>query len=182
MAFESWRRVRRFTPGLPWLQDRRRARLLAGMGDWNAYLAHHAALLTELTANPSEDPTGLDRAMTALHMYSAVEAIEELEDAFVRLADGRYGTCQSCDRPIPVERFEEIAHTRFCSACPTAADAPAQPHRPSGRRGREDPRHPPANLLAAMRASRAPRVLAASRARHPSSVRHEHPLDESAPR
>jgi hypothetical protein len=42
--------------------------------------------------------------MAALHMFSALEAIEELADALVRLEDGRYGSCPACDRPIPIGR------------------------------------------------------------------------------
>ena len=67
-------------------------------------------------------------------MYSAVEAIEEFEDALVRLDDGRYGTCQSCGRPIPTERLEVLPQTRFCAACPTAADSRLQSRRRRGRR------------------------------------------------
>jgi RNA polymerase-binding transcription factor DksA len=78
---------------------------LAGMGERAAQFAQHAAALAALTANSSEDTTaGRDRAMTVLHPYREREAIEEIEDALVRIEDS-YGTCQSCDWPIPFEHL-----------------------------------------------------------------------------
>jgi hypothetical protein len=103
-----------------------RRRLEAEMGTWTAHLAHDAATLAVLNADPSDDPSGLNRAMTALHMYDAVVAIEEIEDALLRLGQ------------------------------------------------RTDAASPPRSAPAVARVVHDPRVLAASRARHPSSVRHEH--------
>lgn len=98
--------------------DTVRAALLAGMVEQAAQFARHAATLAVLTANASEDTTaGLDRARAALHAYRAREAIEEIEDALVRIEDGGYGTCQSCDWPIPFERLEAIPQARFCASC-----------------------------------------------------------------
>lgn len=45
---------------------------------------------------------------------TAHEARDELEDAFRRLEQGRYGRCLSCDEPIPDERLEAVPATRFC--------------------------------------------------------------------
>jgi hypothetical protein len=47
-------------------------------------------MLELLDAHPGEDPTSVDRALTALHMYRAVEAIQEFERALVRLENGRH--------------------------------------------------------------------------------------------
>jgi DnaK suppressor protein len=118
--------------------DTLRPLLLAEMRKQAAQFAQHAAALADLTANSSEDTTaGRDRAMAALHAYRAREAIEEIEDALVRIDDGGYGTCQSCNRPIPFERLEAIPQARFCAACtaPTAsaADRPAGPRLGPGR-------------------------------------------------
>jgi RNA polymerase-binding transcription factor len=117
--------------------DTLRVLLIAGMGEQSAKFAHHAAALAALTANASQDPTGRDRAMAALHMFTAREAIEEIEDAFVRIDDGRYGTCQSCDQPIPLERLQMIPQARTCAACPrpgaSSADGPAASRLGQGR-------------------------------------------------
>jgi len=39
----------------------------------------------------------------------------EVADAFVRLDRGAYGTCQTCDMPIPDERLEAVPTIRFCN-------------------------------------------------------------------
>ena len=147
---------------------------------WKAQLAYDAVILDLLTADPHEDPTGVERAITALHMYSAVEAIEEFEDAFVRLEDGRYGTCQSCGASIPTERLEVIPQTRLCAACPSAADRGLRSPRRRGRREHSDGCPPAASRLAVAGTSVDAGVLAASRARHPSSLRLEPPRDDAA--
>jgi DnaK suppressor protein len=98
--------------------DTLRVLLIARMGEQSAQFAQHAAALAALAANTTQDPTGCDRAMAALHMFTAREAIEELEDALVRIDDGGYGNCQSCDQPIPLERLQMIPQTRTCAACP----------------------------------------------------------------
>jgi RNA polymerase-binding transcription factor DksA len=54
-------------------------------------------------------------------MFSAVEAIEEFEDALLRLDDGRYGTCEACGGSIPTDRLEVIPQARFCASCPAPA-------------------------------------------------------------
>jgi hypothetical protein len=150
------------------------------MGAWKAQLAHDSAILELLTANPSEDPTGVDRAMTALHMFGAVEAIEEFTDALIRLENGRYGSCQSCGRPIPIERLEAIPQTRFCAACPSAADARRRQRiRRTGREHVGDESRTVDRLAAAL-ATVDPGVAAESRARHPSAIRCEHAIDDRA--
>jgi DnaK suppressor protein len=138
--FEVLRRAgRAATSQLSTLQaDTLRALLLAEMGKQAAQFAQHAAALADLTASSSEDTTaGRARAMAALHAYRARAAIEEIEDALVRIEDGGYGTCQSCDWPIPFERLEAVPQARFCAACATpaasAADRPAGPRLGPGR-------------------------------------------------
>jgi RNA polymerase-binding transcription factor DksA len=78
---------------------------------------HHAATLAELSENSSGDVAGLDRAMAALQMYGAREAIEEIDDALLRIRDGGYGTCQECGQPIAFARLEVFPRARCCTAC-----------------------------------------------------------------
>jgi DnaK suppressor protein len=182
MTLESSGRVLRRSRGEATVADRLRERLVDGMGIWKAQLAYDTAILDLLNANPGRDPTGVDRATTALHMYSAVEAIEEFESALIRLENGRYGTCESCGEPIPIERFDVLPQTRFCAACPTAADSRLRSRRRRGRLEHRDGCPPPADWLAAARVAIDPCMLAESAARHPSSLGHEHVLDDPAPR
>ena len=59
--------------------DKLHALLLAGKAERTVELARESSRLAVLTSNPSEGPSGLDRAMSALNMYAAQEAIEEIE-------------------------------------------------------------------------------------------------------
>src|SRR4029450_2754413 len=92
--------------------------LLVEIGEQAAQFAQHAATLAALTASSSEDTTGgLDRALAPLRAYRAREAIEEIEAALVRIEDGGYGTCCSCDQPISFERLEAITQPRVWAVC-----------------------------------------------------------------
>ncbi|MGW3564640.1 TraR/DksA family transcriptional regulator [Streptomyces sp. NPDC000941] len=56
------------------------------------------------------------------HLMSAqAEAIRrvltEIDEAFARVDDGSYGTCQGCAKPVPAERLEILPYTRHCVAC-----------------------------------------------------------------
>jgi RNA polymerase-binding transcription factor DksA len=149
------------------------------MGLWKAQLAYDTTIFGLLAANPDQDPTGVQRATTALHMYGAVEAIEEFEDALVRVDNGHYGACQSCGRSIPIERLEVLPQTRFCAACPTAADKRLHSQRRRGRLENLGGDGPSGNWLATW-AAVDPGLLAESAARHPSSLRYEQVVEDRA--
>ena len=128
--------------------------------------------------------TRIRRASSGRSLHSTctalLEAIEEFEDALVRLEEGRYGTCQSCGASIPTERLEVIPQTRLCAACPSAADRGLRSPRRRGRREHSDGCSPAANRLAVAGTTVDAGVLAASRARHPSSLRLEPARDDAA--
>ncbi len=48
---------------------------------------------------------------------------EELEDALERLEAGTYGICESCGRPIDIERLEALPQTRLCIDCAREREA-----------------------------------------------------------
>lgn len=39
------------------------------------------------------------------------------DEALVRLADGTYGSCDDCRRPIPLDRLRAHPEARWCGAC-----------------------------------------------------------------
>ena len=156
-----------------------RDHLFAMLGERSEEFAHSAKNFARLTTDPSQDPIGLDRATAALGMYCAIEAIEELHDALVRVEEGSFGACQTCSRPIPPERLAALPQTRFCAACSAAGDLRA-PARPGPFLGE------PAGVLP--RSSRrltvptpGPRVLVESMERHPSSIRSPRTPRDPAP-
>jgi DnaK suppressor protein len=83
----------------------------------------HASTLArcraELATSSLRNTTDLGRAMNALRMYGAREALEHIEDALSRVEAGTYGICLACDGPIPPEQLEMIPQARFCATCPT---------------------------------------------------------------
>ena len=64
-----------------------------------------------------EDTTGLMRAMAALEMFCAREAIEAIADALARIDGSGFGLCSSCSRPIPFEFLEQYPAARSCADC-----------------------------------------------------------------
>ena len=75
--------------------------------------------MATLTANSRERTTDRDRAIAALRMFSAREALERIEDALVRIDDGSYAICQSCGRPIALDRLEVTPQAQLCAVCDT---------------------------------------------------------------
>jgi RNA polymerase-binding protein DksA len=45
---------------------------------------------------------------------NAGEIIREIDDALERIADGTYGTCASCGKPIPPERLAAVPYATLC--------------------------------------------------------------------
>ncbi len=50
--------------------------------------------------------------------------INELTAALGRLADGTFGTCEVCGRPIEAERLAAIPEARTCIACQARIERP----------------------------------------------------------
>ena len=48
---------------------------------------------------------------------SEKEALEKIEVALERLADGSYGKCEDCGKKIPASRLEAIPYTAVCVQC-----------------------------------------------------------------
>jgi hypothetical protein len=55
--------------------------------------------------------------MAALHFFGAIETIEQIEAALIRVDEGSYGACQSCGQPIPLEGLEVSPEARYCANC-----------------------------------------------------------------
>jgi RNA polymerase-binding transcription factor DksA len=89
------------------------------MTEQTAEFERHADTLAALTTGPRRHATDQDRAIAALRLFSAREAIERVEDALARVDDGSYALCQSCGRRIPPTELEEMPHARLCAECST---------------------------------------------------------------
>jgi DnaK suppressor protein len=77
----------------------------------------------KLTAGEGESPKqhGLEQAAETLErelddsvVQRADTEIKEVEAALNRLAEGRFGVCEVCGKPIPDERLEVSPAARYC--------------------------------------------------------------------
>ena len=59
----------------------------------------------------------VDRERDLALSAQARQEIEEIDYALGKLANGTYGTCESCGQPIPKARLKAIPHARLCVAC-----------------------------------------------------------------
>ena len=96
--------------------------LTAGFDDLVEASAHS-------NADDEHDPEGatiaFERSQLSALVRHAHEQLGEIEAARGRLADGRYGRCETCGRLIPAERLEARPTARTCVTC--AAPGRARP-------------------------------------------------------
>jgi len=78
-------------------------------------------------ADDEHDPEGstvsLDQARDAALLDRTERTLTELTAAQQRLADGTYGVCELCGRPIPTERLLARPEARHCVPCSARARA-----------------------------------------------------------
>lgn len=55
-----------------------------------------------------------DRELDLSRVAMLEARISQIDDAFDRLKQGTYGTCQVCGQPIPEERLAVMPDTPFC--------------------------------------------------------------------
>ncbi len=88
--------------------------LRAALAEQTAEFDGHAEVLATY---PLDDANARDRAIAALHMFRAREAIEDIQDALVRIESASFGVYEACARPIARELIEARPHARTCGPC-----------------------------------------------------------------
>ena len=72
-------------------------------------------------ADDEHDPEGATLAFERQHVAALADAardgLAEILAALARLADGSYGTCEACGRPISAERLAARPAARTCVGC-----------------------------------------------------------------
>jgi RNA polymerase-binding transcription factor DksA len=93
------------------------ARLGALRGDYDGVVA--ASL--DSNADDEHDPEGATIAYERSQLGALIEQAErhvsDVRAALDRVAEGRYGICERCGRPIPAERLEARPTARTCVGC-----------------------------------------------------------------
>ena len=90
-----------------------------------AQLEADSAALTDARRGESDDDEHDPEGVTLSSQWSmlggllegAREDARQAEEAVQRLADGGYGVCGSCGRPIPVAQLEVRPFREHCVAC-----------------------------------------------------------------
>jgi len=59
----------------------------------------------------------VDRERDLALSAQALVAVEEIDAALVKIADGTYGACERCGQPIPKPRLKALPYARLCVAC-----------------------------------------------------------------
>lgn len=110
-------------------ERRRTGHLLASLTDEYADVV---AASRDTNADDEHDPEGatiaFERSQVDALVRQTRQHLTELEAAEARLADGTYGTCESCGRPIAAARLEARPVARECIDCASR----------SGSRGQRD--------------------------------------------
>ena len=91
--------------------------LVSDLATQAARFAEHQAMASQLRGATDGDSV-LERELAEAGASRARDAITDIEHALQRLQAGRYGSCEVCGSPIPLERLEAMPSTRFCVACP----------------------------------------------------------------
>ena len=75
----------------------------------------------DTNADDEHDPEGatiaFERAQVDAMVKEARHHLEEIDAALARVADGSYGTCEVCGKPIPSGRLEARPTSRTCVGC-----------------------------------------------------------------
>lgn len=79
------------------------------------------ASIRDVGNDDEHDPDGstiaFERAQLMALRKAALAELEELDGALARVADGTFGTCTVCGRPIASERLDALPTTTTCVAC-----------------------------------------------------------------
>ncbi len=58
-----------------------------------------------------------ERENTLNLVQNQEQVLNEIADAFDRIAQKRFGLCEECRQPIPQPRLQALPHARHCVAC-----------------------------------------------------------------
>jgi RNA polymerase-binding transcription factor DksA len=75
------------------------------------------AQISSLEAGPGGVQEAVHEEISDSLLRGARLALTEIDAALDRAADGRYGICTSCGRPIAVERLEILPMVATCMCC-----------------------------------------------------------------
>ena len=75
-----------------------------------------------------------ERELAVLEVSRHSGLVNEIRQALVRIEDGTFGICQSCERQISPKRLAAVPWTSLCIRCQETADRQDLPGEPADRR------------------------------------------------
>jgi DnaK suppressor protein len=82
------------------------------------------ARLTESSSDRSPDPGNAEASSMKLEYakelsieQNTLDLLRKVEHALARIEAGGYGTCESCGKPIPIERLDILPYSTLCVDC-----------------------------------------------------------------
>ncbi len=98
-------------------QERALARLAALERDFDGIVDAARGASTDDEHDPEGATLAFERQHVAALADAARQDLAEILAALARLADGSYGTCQACGRPIGAGRLAARPAARTCVGC-----------------------------------------------------------------
>jgi DnaK suppressor protein len=101
--------------------DDERAVTLDRLADLSGDFAGMVAASTDSNADDEHDPEGstiaFERSQLGALIQQARRRLDDIEAARMRVAEGRYGLCETCGRPIAPARLAARPVARTCIGC-----------------------------------------------------------------
>jgi len=66
--------------------------------------------------------SGFERELRSAQVDRLTQMLRQIEEALLRLAEGRFGWCVACDAEIPVARLRSLPFALNCRDCQEAAE------------------------------------------------------------
>tara|TARA_B100000131_G_scaffold211741_1_gene203631 strand:- start:2563 stop:2940 length:378 start_codon:yes stop_codon:yes gene_type:complete len=86
--------------------------------------------LSEASSDRSPDPTTADGGSMAFELEKDLtldentkDLLTQVEKALERISKKKYGDCEICEKPIPVNRLDALPYTTSCKECANLKEA-----------------------------------------------------------
>jgi DnaK suppressor protein len=97
------------------------ARIAAMTADFDEIVATSLDMNGDDEHDPEGSTIAYERAQVAALLSEAQGALEDLDLALARVAEGTYGRCEGCGGRIATERLSARPATRTCIGCASSA-------------------------------------------------------------
>tara|TARA_B100000029_G_scaffold81573_1_gene72524 strand:+ start:222 stop:599 length:378 start_codon:yes stop_codon:yes gene_type:complete len=115
--------------------NRLKKKLLQEQEDLSTILEKHQVereniRLSEASSDRSPDPTTADGGSMAFELEKDLtldentkDLLTQVEKALERISKKKYGDCEICEKPIPVNRLDALPYTTSCKDCANLKEA-----------------------------------------------------------